>query len=97
MAGEGMFVKGAAKVVEPPRLEYKGFKLKFSRKGSICRSLIVRARYAPVRPSGDRVRFRSNDTIIIKRRQEVKSKYIYGPGSRGIRRRRFLSIFAATI
>lgn len=94
---EGMFVKGSAKVVEPPRIEYKGFKFKFSRKGSICRSLVVRARYSRMRKSGNNVIFRSNNNIIIRRRQDVKSKYIYGPGSRGIRRKRFLSIFRSII
>ena len=28
----GFFIKGSARVVEPPRVEYKGFKFKFNNK-----------------------------------------------------------------
>ena len=31
------FAKGSARVVEPPRIEYKGFKYKYSIKGDIAR------------------------------------------------------------
>lgn len=34
----GLFIKGSARVVEPPRLEYKGFKYKYTVKGDITRS-----------------------------------------------------------
>jgi large subunit ribosomal protein L14 len=93
----GMFVKGAAKVVEPPRLEYKGFKLRYSLKGSICRGIIVRSRYIPAKKGGNLVVFRSNSVVLLKRKQEVKSKYIYGPISQSVRRKRFLSLFRITI
>jgi hypothetical protein len=43
-----MFIKGSAKVVEPPRLEYKGFKLKFILKGHICRGLLIRTKYKKI-------------------------------------------------
>jgi len=41
----GFFVKSTARIVEPPRLEYKGFKFKFNKKGDICRGLIIRSKY----------------------------------------------------
>ena len=41
----GFFIKGSARVVEPPRIEYKGFKFKFSKKGDICRSLIIKNKF----------------------------------------------------
>ena len=95
--GEGMFVKGAAKVVEPPRLEYKGFKLRFSLKGSISRGLVIRALYSSPRKGGNRVKFSSNDIIILRRKQEVRSKYFYGPVSRMVKRKRFLTLFRVVL
>ena len=42
MTTQSYFVKGSARVVESPRLEYKGFKYKFNIKGDISRLLIIR-------------------------------------------------------
>ena len=94
---DGGFIKGSAKVVEPPRLEYKGFRVKFSRKGSICKGLIIRTNYSLTRGGGNYLRFSSNSSILLKKRQEIKSKYIYGPGSKKIKRKRFLTIFSRVI
>jgi ribosomal protein L14 len=89
----GYFVKGSARVVEPPRIEYKGFKFKFNRKGDICRGLFVRGRYKIRRDDGSSLLFKNNSTILLKKKQEVKSKYLYGPISYKVRRKRFLSMF----
>lgn len=93
----GMFVKGAAKVVEPPRLEYKGFKVKFNLKGDICRGFIIRARYSQRRLDGSRSYFRTNDTILLKKRQDLKSKYLFGPVSKLLFRKRFLTLFSSVV
>jgi len=47
----GFFIKGSARSVEPPRVEYKGFKFKFNRKGDICRGLLIRTKY-PFKKNG---------------------------------------------
>lgn len=93
----GFFVKGSARVVEPPRLEYKGFKFKFNKKGDICRSLIVRSRYPLWRLDGSLLTFYSNSGILIKKKQNVKSKYIQGPSSYHLRRKKFKSLFKAVL
>lgn len=89
----GFFVKGSARVVEPPRIEYKGFKFKFSRKGDICRSLIVLTKYKAVKIDGSTLSFTRNSTFLIRKKQDLRSKYIFGPVSSTFRRRRFKTLF----
>jgi ribosomal protein L14 len=89
----GFFIKSSARVVEPPRLEYKGFKFKFNKKGDICRGLIVRNRYNIHKDDGSSIYFNSNDTILLKKKQDIKSKYLYGPISYKIKRKKFLNLF----
>lgn len=93
----GFFIKGSARVVEPPRLEYKGFKVKFNRKGDICRGLLVRNKYNIARNDGSVTYFKANDTILLKKKQEIKSKYLYGPVSYKIKRKRFLTLFTTVL
>lgn len=93
----GFFIKGSARVVEPPRIEYKGFKFKFSRKGDICRSIIVRTKMPTKRLDGSVLYFRYNNALIIKKKQDLKSKYVFGPVSATIRRKKFKSIFKTII
>lgn len=89
----GFFIKGSAKIVEPPRIEYKGFKFKYNKKGDICRSLLIRTRYNIRKKDGSSVYFKYNDIILLKKKQEVKSKYLYGPVSYKIKRKKFISLF----
>ena len=89
----GFFLKGTARVVEPPRLEYKGFKVKYNKKGDICRGLLVRNKYNVTKDDGSSLYFYSNSTILLKKKQEVKSKYLYGPVPYAIKRKKFLSLF----
>jgi large subunit ribosomal protein L14 len=93
----GFFVKGSARVVEPPRIEYKGFKFKFSRKGDICRSVIVRTTWPTKSLDGSVLYFRYNNALIIKKKQDLKSKYIFGPVSAVIRRKKFKTLFKTII
>lgn len=89
----GFFLKGAAKVVEPPRIEYKGFKFKFNRKGDVCRGLLVRTRFKIYKKDGSATFFKNNNIILLKKKQEVKSKYLYGPVPLQLRRKKFLNLF----
>jgi len=95
--GLGFFVKGSARVVEPPRIEYKGFKFKFSKKGDICRSIIVRTKLPTPRLDRSVLYFGYNNSLIIKKKQDLKSKYIFGPVSATIHRKKFKSIFRTVI
>lgn len=93
----GYFVKGSARVVEPPRIVYKGFKFKFSRKGDICRALIIRANRVTPRADGSTFRFNANNGVVLKKRNEFKSKYIFGPISTLLRRKRYKTLFKVVI
>lgn len=89
----GFFVKGAAKIVEPPRIEYKGFKFKFNKKGDICRGLVIRNKYKILRTDGTSIFFKGNNVVLLKKKQEPKSKYLHGPVSIFLKRKKFLSLF----
>ena len=93
----GDFVKGSVRVVSPPRFEYKGFKFKYNVKGNICRGLITRAQKVYSIGDGTRSNFLSNDAVLIKKKQNVKSKYVYGPIEKRIKRARFRTLFKTVI
>jgi len=89
----GFFIKGSARSVEPPRIEYKGFKFKFNRKGDICRAVIVRVTKPLVKQDGSVLRFKNNNGLLIKKKQDLKSKYLFGPTSTLLRRKKFKTLF----
>ena len=93
----GFFIKGSAKVVEPPRLEYKGFKFIFSRKGAICRGFIVRANFPNFKLDGGSLLFFDNSLIILKKKQEPKSKYVHGATALLLRRKKFLLLMPKSL
>ena len=90
----GFFIKATARVVEPPRIEYKGFKFKFNKKGDICRGLLIRSKYISIKNDGSSIYFKNNSTILLKKKQDIKSKYRFGPVCYLIRRKKFLSAFS---
>jgi ribosomal protein L14 len=90
----GFFIKATARVVEPPRIEYKGFKFKFNKKGDICRGLLIRSKYVSIKNDGSSIYCKSNSTILLKKKQDIKSKYLFGPVCYLIRRKKFLSAFS---
>jgi len=93
----GFFIKASARIVEPPRVEYKGFKFKFNKKGNICRGLLVRTAYTNSRLDGATVSFYENSTILIKKKQNPKSKYILGPTLYNLKRKKFKSLFKLVV
>ena len=95
--GIGFFIKGSARIVEPPKLEYKGYKFKFNKKGDIGRSLIVRTKYHSTRKDGCVIYFPSNNGVMIKKKQDSKSKYLFGPISSLIKRKKFKTLFKTVI
>jgi ribosomal protein L14 len=94
----GFFVKGSARVVEPPRVEYKGFKYKYSVKGDICRILIVRVAKNNFSRHLFTVKLPSNEGIVIKKKQNPSSKYLHGLVVRATtKRRKTLALFKKSI
>jgi ribosomal protein L14 len=95
--GLGFYVKGSARVVEPPRLEYKGFKFKFSRKGDICRSVIVRSKFPARYLDGLTLYFPQNNALVIKKKRDLRSKYIFGPVSKTLRGKKVKTLFRTVL
>ena len=93
----GFFVKASARVVEPPRIEYKGFKYKYSIKGDICRIYVIRASYKLFNKSGFHIYFRGSAGFTIKKKIDPRSKFLYGPVSRLSRRKKVMSLFSLVI
>lgn len=88
----GFFIKGSARVIQPPRIEYKGYKFRFNKKGDICRGLLTRQTFPLTRLDGTVVRFSHNSTILIKKKQNPKSKYVLGPTTLLLRRKKFKAL-----
>lgn len=93
----GYFIKGSARVVEPPRIEYKGFKFKFNKKGDICRGLLIRNKYIIYKNDGTSVYFKKNNIILLKKKQDLKSKYLYGPICYKLKRKKFVTLFSFVV
>jgi large subunit ribosomal protein L14 len=93
----GLFVKGSARVVEPPRLEYKGFKIRFNKKGDICRALLLRVVKPISRLDGSTLVFYLNSGLTIKKLQTPKSKYTRGPTTYSLSRKQFKSMFKTVL
>lgn len=89
----GFFIKGSARVIQPPRIEYKGYKFRFNKLGDICRGLIIRQAYRQDYPDGGVVYFKSNNIILIKKKQNPKSKYSFGPSTLLLKRKKFKTLF----
>jgi len=93
----GFFIKGSARIVEPPRLEYKGFKFKFNKKGDVCRMILIRVARTLRRIDGSSTSFASNTGILIKKKQNVKSKYLQGPSTYHIKRKKFKTLYRTLV
>lgn len=94
---EGFFVKGSARIVEPPRIEYKGFKYKYKIKGDICRNWLVRTKKKQSFKDSRSLLFNDNSGIMINKKVNIMSKYINGPISKNVNRKKLLSLFKNVI
>lgn len=94
MATTGIFVKGSAQVVEPPIIVYKGTKFKYAIKGDIIRCIIVRTYKSIRNKTGFNVKFDTNSTLTIKKKQVPKSRYVKGVVAKfGLKRKKFITLF----
>ena len=84
-------------MVEPPRMEYKGFKYKYSLRGNICRSWVIRVNYNKHNCDASVIRFNGNAGIVIKKKNSAKSKFILGPITRNIGRKKLLTLFKVVV
>lgn len=87
------FIKGSAKKVKPPKVEYKGFKRKYLKKGSILRSLIIKTIYKSHIKLRYASFFKKNSSIVIKKKNVTRSKYFFGLVSKNLKRKKFLTLF----
>ena len=90
---EGLFIKGSARVVEPPRIEYKGFKYRYKIKGDICRCWVVRTKLKVLTCDNRGVCFNDNAGININKKVNIMSKYINGPIANGVKRKKLMTLF----
>ncbi len=91
---EGLFMKGSVKVVIPPKLEYRGFKRKYYKKGDVIRSILVRTNWARRKIDHSAIFYKCNNAIMIKKKNDPRSKYFYGPVSTILNRKRFMALFS---
>lgn len=93
----GLFVKGSARIVEPPRIEYKGFKYRYKIRGDICRLWLVRSNLQMPRPDKRWSQFKGNAGLNINKKINIMSKYINGPAARALNRKKLLTLFKVVI
>lgn len=84
-------------MVEPPRLEYKGFKYRYKVKGDICRTWIVRTKCLRLNLDTKGIVFNDNSGININKKVNIMSKYINGPISRALYRKKLITLFKKVI
>jgi ribosomal protein L14 len=94
---QSYFVKGSARVVESPRVEYKGFKYKFNIKGDISRLMIVRDKKNNLYLDGSCTSINYNSAITIKKKSNPRSKFLFGPIPRTLKRKKFMSLYTYVI
>ena len=91
------FIKASVKKIAPPRIEYKGFKVKVNKKGDVIRSLLIRDKQNVTSKGGVFSKIKSNNAILIKKKQTIKSKYLYGPISETFKRKKVILLFKKII
>ena len=96
-SSDGLFIKGSARVVEPPRIEYKGFKYRYKIKGDICRCWLSRTKLLKQSLDSKGVQFYDNAGININKKVNIMSKYINGPISKSINRKKLIILFKRVI
>ena len=94
---ESYFTKGSARIVEPPRIEYKGFKYKYKVKGDICRIWVCRTNRVVFSKDSRHIKFRENSGLNVNKKANVLSKYINGPVSRSVNQKKLITLFNLVI
>lgn len=66
-------------------------------KKSKLKAIIVTLKKEILKIDGSYIKFRSNNTVLLKKRLTPKGKILVGPVSAGIKRKRFLSSFCGSL
>jgi len=93
----GFFIKGSARSVEPPRIEYKGFKYKYSIKGDIAKIFFSKSNLKTLNNSGFEYLLTTNSGFVLKKKLTPRSKYINGPILRAIPRKKVRLLYKISI
>ena len=89
----GFFIKGSARSVEPPRIEYKGFKYKYSIKGDIAKLFFSKSNFKSINKTSFEYLLKSNSGFILKKKLTPRSKFINNPILRMLPRKKVKSLY----
>ena len=84
-------------MIKPYRIEYKGFKYCYKVKGGTCRCRITRTKINLKSYDSKFTQFNDNAGININKKVNIMSKYINGPVSRSIRRKKLVTLFKKVV
>ena len=83
--------------MEPPRIEYKGFKYKYNIKGDIVKVMFVRSNSRHVKLDQSSITLKTNSGFVLKKKQEPRSKFLNGPVTRTFKRKKVLTLFKSVV
>lgn len=92
-----LYVKGSARVVNPPRVEYRGFKLRPVFKGTVLKAFIVKVKYRTQRFDSSSINYNYNSVVLIRKKNVTKSKYLLGLALYDLQRKKFIYLFKKRI
>jgi ribosomal protein L14 len=93
----GFFIKGSARSVEPPRMEYKGFKYKYSVKGDIAKMFVSKSNLHELNKSSFEYRIKGNSGFILKKKLTPRSKFLNKPILRLLPRKKVKSLYKIVV
>lgn len=86
--GTGGFLKVSVRKTRPNNKILKKTKSK---------AVVVRTRFRNLRLDGSYVKFKSNSCVLLKKRMTPRGRELYGPVSRNVRRKKFMSTFVSIL
>ena len=93
----GFFIKGSARSVEPPRMEYKGFKYKYSVKGDIAKMFISKSNLREINKSSFEYLLKGNSGFILKKKLTPRSKFLNKPVLRLLPRKKVKMLYKTVL
>jgi ribosomal protein L14 len=93
IARPGSFTRNAVKTIAFYPLRIRGKRYRPLRTGFRVRSLLVHAAQLARFPDNTRCSFKTNTCVLLRKRGVFKSKYLYGPLPRLIRRKKYAALF----
>lgn len=93
----GFFIKGSARSVEPPRMEYKGFKYKYSVKGDIAKMFISKSNLHELNKSSFEYLLKGNSGFILKKKLTPRSKFLNKPVLRLLPRKKVKMLYKTVL